>query len=177
MANGRGVVAPTWRKGDGWRALPAGRKALVAAGAAMLLLAAASAGSQAADVLGIAQPLTVLLQSLMIAAVPLAGIGLIFLCIGWIAVGTLIAERPPHRAVRAAFPHTAPTSGVWRRTASPAKDEGSAVSGASPPPAPWSAARWSCPSGCAAAASGARGSRHGCGRPRGPDRWSAPRGS
>src|SRR4051812_45284525 len=94
-----------------------------------------------------------------------------------IAVGTLIAERPPHRTVRAAFPHTAPTSGVWRRTASPAKDEGSAVSGASPPPAPWSAARWSCPSGCAAAASGARGSRHGCGRPRGPDRWSAPRGS
>jgi hypothetical protein len=28
-----------------------------------------------------------------------------------IAVGTLIAERPPHRTVRAAFPHTAPTSG------------------------------------------------------------------
>src|SRR3954454_10553026 len=83
MTNGRGVVAPTWRKGDGWRALPAGRKALVAAGAAMLLLAAASAGAQAGDVLGIAQPLTVLLQSLMIAAVPLAGIGLIFLCIGW----------------------------------------------------------------------------------------------
>ena len=49
----------------------------------MLLLAAASAAPQAADVLGIAQPLTVLLQSLMIAAVPLAGIGLIFLCIGW----------------------------------------------------------------------------------------------
>src|SRR5882762_7903298 len=29
-----------------------------------------------------------------------------------IAVGTLISERPPHRTVRAAFPHTAPTSGV-----------------------------------------------------------------
>ena len=28
-----------------------------------------------------------------------------------IAVGTLISERPPHRSVRAAFPHTAPTSG------------------------------------------------------------------
>ncbi len=28
------------------------------------------------------------------------------------AVGTLIAERPPHRTVRAAFPHTAPTSGI-----------------------------------------------------------------
>ena len=28
-----------------------------------------------------------------------------------VAVGTLIAERPPHRTVRAAFPHTAPTLG------------------------------------------------------------------
>jgi hypothetical protein len=28
-----------------------------------------------------------------------------------IAVGTLIAERPPHRTVQAAFPHTAPTLG------------------------------------------------------------------
>ena len=29
-----------------------------------------------------------------------------------IAVGTPITGRPPHRTVRAAFPHTAPTSGV-----------------------------------------------------------------
>jgi hypothetical protein len=29
-----------------------------------------------------------------------------------IAVGTLITGRPPHRTVRAAFPHTAPTLGV-----------------------------------------------------------------
>jgi hypothetical protein len=29
-----------------------------------------------------------------------------------IAVGTRITERPPHRSVRAAFPHTAPTSDV-----------------------------------------------------------------
>ena len=29
-----------------------------------------------------------------------------------VAVGTLIAERPPHRSVRAAFPHTAPTLSV-----------------------------------------------------------------
>jgi hypothetical protein len=28
-----------------------------------------------------------------------------------VAVGTLIAERPPHRTVQAEFPHTAPTSG------------------------------------------------------------------
>jgi type IV secretory pathway VirB2 component (pilin) len=87
---GFGVVA-TWRlperkrrrPGGGWRVLPRWRKALAVAGAALLLLAAASAGAGAADVLGISQPLTVLLQSLMIAAVPLAGIGLIFLCVGW----------------------------------------------------------------------------------------------
>ena len=29
-----------------------------------------------------------------------------------IAVGAPIAERPPHRSVRADCPHTAPTSGV-----------------------------------------------------------------
>ena len=28
------------------------------------------------------------------------------------AVGTRVTSRPPHKAVRAAFPHTAPTSGV-----------------------------------------------------------------
>jgi hypothetical protein len=27
------------------------------------------------------------------------------------AVGTRVTSRPPHKAVRAAFPHTAPTSG------------------------------------------------------------------
>src|SRR6478752_1941467 len=29
-----------------------------------------------------------------------------------VAVGTRVTSRPPHRTVRAAFPHTAPTSGV-----------------------------------------------------------------
>ena len=29
----------------------------------------------------------------------------------YFAVGTRVASRPPHRSVRAAFPHTAPTSG------------------------------------------------------------------
>ena len=35
----------------------------------------------------------------------------------WVAVGTAIADRPPHRSVRAALPHTAPTSdnGVKRK--------------------------------------------------------------
>jgi hypothetical protein len=28
------------------------------------------------------------------------------------AVGTRVTSRPPHRSVHAAFPHTAPTSGV-----------------------------------------------------------------
>jgi hypothetical protein len=27
------------------------------------------------------------------------------------AVGTVVTDRPPHRSVRADFPHTAPTSG------------------------------------------------------------------
>ena len=31
---------------------------------------------------------------------------------GAVAVGMLIAEHPPHRSGRAAFPHTAPTSDV-----------------------------------------------------------------
>jgi hypothetical protein len=31
---------------------------------------------------------------------------------GWIAVGTPITGCPPHRTVRAGFPHTAPTLGV-----------------------------------------------------------------
>jgi hypothetical protein len=30
--------------------------------------------------------------------------------INWVAVGTAIADRPPRRSVRAALPHTAPTS-------------------------------------------------------------------
>ena len=47
------------------------------------------------------------------------------------AVGTLISERPPHRSVRAAFPHTALTSGDGRQIAGWAKDGGCAVLGAS----------------------------------------------
>ena len=34
-----------------------------------------------------------------------------------VAVGTAIADRPPHRSVRAALPHTAPTSDGWRQSA------------------------------------------------------------
>src|SRR6476660_711581 len=47
------------------------------------------------------------------------------------AVGTRVTSRPPHRSVRAQFGHTAPTSGVERRSESLATDEGFAVSGAS----------------------------------------------
>jgi len=31
-----------------------------------------------------------------------------------VAVGTIITDRPPHRTVRAALPHTAPTLEDWR---------------------------------------------------------------
>jgi hypothetical protein len=31
-----------------------------------------------------------------------------------VAVGTIIADRPQHRTVRAALPHTAPTLEDWR---------------------------------------------------------------
>ncbi len=41
-----------------------------------------------------------------------------------IAVGTRIAARPPHRTVRAAFPHTAPTSGMYAKRPRPALSVG-----------------------------------------------------
>ena len=34
-----------------------------------------------------------------------------------IAVGMPVSQHPPRRSVQAAFPHTAPTSGWWRRIA------------------------------------------------------------
>ena len=34
-----------------------------------------------------------------------------------VAVGTIIADRPPHRSVRAELLHTAPILDVWRRSA------------------------------------------------------------
>src|ERR1035438_4236395 len=39
-----------------------------------------------------------------------------------VAVGTTIADRPPHRSVRAELPHTAPTSDVLRQTVRRGKD-------------------------------------------------------
>ena len=48
-----------------------------------------------------------------------------------IAVGTVIADRPPHRSVRAELPHTAPTSDVDLQTAHWDKDAGSSASVAS----------------------------------------------
>ena len=47
-----------------------------------------------------------------------------------VAVGTRVASRPPHRSVHAAFPHTAPTSGIERRCAGWAKVGGYVVVGA-----------------------------------------------
>ena len=40
------------------------------------------------------------------------------------AVGTALAGGPPHRSVRAELPHTAPTSGVWRRSVRWDRDAG-----------------------------------------------------
>src|SRR4051794_39336365 len=41
-----------------------------------------------------------------------------------VAVGTTIADRPPHRSVRAVLPHTALTSDAWRRSARWGTDAG-----------------------------------------------------
>ena len=38
-----------------------------------------------------------------------------------VAVGTVLADGPPHRSQRAGFPHWAPVMGIWRRTALRAK--------------------------------------------------------
>ena len=38
-----------------------------------------------------------------------------------VAVGTVLADGPPHRSQRAGFPHWAPVMGTWRRTAFRAK--------------------------------------------------------
>src|SRR5436853_5575626 len=45
-----------------------------------------------------------------------------------VAVGTSVTRRPPHRSVRAEFPHTAPTSDTWRRSARWDADVGSSHS-------------------------------------------------
>ena len=42
-----------------------------------------------------------------------------------VAVGTVITDRPPHRPVLAALPHTVLTSDVWRRSAHWDRDVGS----------------------------------------------------
>ena len=47
-----------------------------------------------------------------------------------VAVETPVARRPPHRSVRAVFPHTAPTSDVWRQIARWAKGAGYGHGGA-----------------------------------------------
>ena len=48
-----------------------------------------------------------------------------------IAVGTAIADRPPHRSVLAELPHTAPTVDVDVRNGLPDRDGGYAEWGAS----------------------------------------------
>ena len=43
----------------------------------------------------------------------------------FVAVGTTVTRRPPHRSVRAELLHTAPTSDTWRRSARSDADAGS----------------------------------------------------
>ena len=40
-----------------------------------------------------------------------------------VAVGTGVTPCPPHRSLRAALPHKAPTSGDWRESVRPDRDE------------------------------------------------------
>jgi hypothetical protein len=42
----------------------------------------------------------------------------------FVAVGTAVTRRPPHRSVRAGLLHTAPTLDEWRRSARSAADAG-----------------------------------------------------
>jgi hypothetical protein len=41
----------------------------------------------------------------------------------YVAVGTLVTQRPPHGSARAAFLHAAPTVDVWRQSAKRGTDE------------------------------------------------------
>src|SRR5271170_5533643 len=45
--------------------------------------------------------------------------------VSFVAVGTPISRRPPHRSVRAGLLHTAPTLDEWRRSAHSDADAGS----------------------------------------------------
>src|ERR1700682_1896183 len=47
-----------------------------------------------------------------------------------VAVGTPVAQRPPHRSARAALPHAAPTADAWRRSVSRDRGEEFWVMGA-----------------------------------------------
>ena len=42
----------------------------------------------------------------------------------WVTVGTIIADRPPYRSVRAELPHTAPTLDEWRQNERRDRDAG-----------------------------------------------------
>jgi hypothetical protein len=46
----------------------------------------------------------------------------------FVAVGTSVTRRPPHRSVLAELLHTAPTADVWRRSAGWDAGEGSSRS-------------------------------------------------
>ena len=70
----------------------------------------------------------------------------------FVAVGTPVARRPPHRSVRAALLHTAPTSDVWRRSARSGADAQSEHSETTCRPAAEIAPRSAGSAGCGAGA-------------------------
>src|SRR6266478_9536548 len=70
----------------------------------------------------------------------------------FVAVGTPVTRRPPHRSVRAELLHTAPTSDTWRRSAGLGGDEGSWHSESSDRPTTTTAPTSSGLAGSAAAA-------------------------
>src|SRR6266478_4634725 len=82
-----------------------------------------------------------------------------------VTVGTTITDRPPHRPVLAALPHTVPTSDVWRRSEQSGRDavHGPRVAGC--PTGPQSAPMYILSAGCAAVAASARVSEHHCETP------------
>src|SRR5690242_11347420 len=71
-----------------------------------------------------------------------------------VAVGTPVAQRPPHRSVRAELLHTAPTLDEWRRSAHSDADAGSLHSGSTDRPTARTVPRSSCLADSAAEAHG-----------------------
>jgi hypothetical protein len=78
--------------------------------AAQILTGATMAAWLACGVIPGVQPYAMKIRTVLLGAYLLGCAA--FIAYLLIAVGTRVTARPPHRTVRAAFPHTAPTLGV-----------------------------------------------------------------